>query len=235
MRKLSISLLSALALIVPGAAFAADMPVKARPMMTAAPAFSWTGIYVGVNAGYAWGNTTGTLGTPAPGNYNISGVLAGGQIGGNYQFANNVVIGIEADYQWADIDGSASTAAGVIRTTEVDRFGTVRGRLGYAWDRWLGYVTGGYAFGARVNETVGPAAFVASSGTLNGWAAGVGVEYAFAPNWSAKLEYLHVELDQKTFFTGVGACAVVALCQRGADIDLVRVGLNYRFGGATWR
>ena len=234
MRRVSISLLSALALIVPAAAFAADMPVKARPM-TAAPAFSWTGIYVGANAGYAWGNTTGTLGTPLPGNYSISGALAGGQIGGNYQFANNVVVGIEADYQWADIDGSGSTAAGVIRTTQVERFGTVRGRLGFAWDRWLGYVTGGYAFGARTNETVGPAAFAASSGTLDGWAAGVGAEYAFAPNWSAKLEYLHVALDQQTFFAGVGACGVGALCQRGADIDLVRVGLNYRFGGAMWR
>ena len=233
MRKLSISILSALALIVPGAAYAADLPVKARPMIPA-PAFSWTGFYVGLNAGYAWGDTTGTFFTPAPGNFDISGALAGGQLGANYQFANNVVIGIEADYQWADIDGSASTGAGVINTAEIERFGTVRGRLGYAWDRWLGYVTGGYAFGARTNVTVVPAAVTSSSATLDGWTAGVGVEYAFAPNWSAKLEYLHIELDEKTFFPGVGACAVTALCQVGADVDLVRVGLNYRFGGA-WR
>jgi outer membrane immunogenic protein len=232
MRKLSISILSALALIVPAAASAADLPVKARPMVTA-PAFSWTGFYVGLNAGYGWGDTRGTLATPVPGNFNISGPLAGGQIGANYQFANNIVIGIEADYQWADIDGSATTAAGVIRTAEVERFGTVRGRLGYAWDRWLGYVTGGYAFGARTNATVSPV-FIASSQTLDGWTAGVGVEYAFAPNWSAKLEYLHVELDEKTFFPGVAGCAVLAACQMGANIDLVRVGLNYRFG-ANWR
>jgi outer membrane immunogenic protein len=232
MRKFSISLLSAIALIVPAAASAADMPVKARPM-TAAPAFSWTGIYVGANAGYAWGDTTGTFFTGAPGNYNINGPLAGGQIGGNYQFANNIVIGLEADYQWADIDGSAVVVAGVTTSTEIERFGTVRGRLGYAWDRWLGYVTGGYAFGARTNVAVAGAGVIASSNNLNGWAAGVGVEYAFAPNWSAKLEYLHVELDEKTFFAGV--CAVPSLCQVGADVDLVRVGLNYRFGGATWR
>jgi len=80
---------------------------------------------------------------------------------------------------------------------------------------------------------VTPAALSGSgSRTLDGWAAGAGVEYAFAPNWSAKLEYLHVELDQKTFFAGV--CAVPSLCQAGADVDLVRVGLNYRFG-PVWR
>jgi outer membrane immunogenic protein len=231
MSKLSISIVAALAIILPGAAFAADMPVKARPM-TAAPAFSWTGIYVGANAGYAWGNTTGTLFAGVPGNFDINGGLAGGQIGGNYQFANNIVIGLEADYQWADIDGSAATGA-VVASAEVERFGTVRGRLGYAWDRWLGYVTGGYAFGARTNVAFAAPAIVGSSATLDGWAAGVGVEYAFAPNWSAKLEYLHVELDEKTFFAGV--CAVPSLCQAGADIDSVRVGLNYRFGGANWR
>lgn len=232
MRKLSLSILSALALVTAGAASAADLPVKARPAMTPVPAFSWTGIYVGLNAGYGWGDTSGTLFAGAPGNPNIGGPLAGGQIGGNYQFANNIVIGIEADYQWADIDGSSTTLAGVVRTAEVERFGTVRGRLGFAWDRWLAYVTGGYAFGAKTNLTIGPAALVTSSSTLDGWTAGVGVEYAFAPNWSAKLEYLHIDLNDKTFFTGLGACAVTSLCQAGANIDLVRVGLNYRFG---WR
>jgi outer membrane immunogenic protein len=233
MRKLSLSIVSALALVIPAAAYAADLPVKARPMVPA-PAFSWTGFYVGLNAGYGWGRTTGTLFTPAPGHIRINGPLAGGQVGANYQFANNFVVGIEADYQWADIDGSATTAAGVIDTAEVNRFGTVRGRLGYTWDRWLAYVTGGYAFGAHTTMTTGPAAFAASSRTLDGWTAGAGVEYAFAPAWSAKLEYLHVALDQRTFFPGLAGCAVVALCQAGARIDLVRVGLNYRFG-ATWR
>jgi outer membrane immunogenic protein len=233
MRKLSISILSALALMTAGAASAADLPVKARAPMTVAPQFSWTGIYVGLNAGYGWGDTSGTLFSTAPGQVNISGALAGGQIGGNYQFANNFVVGIEADYQWADIDGSSTTLAGVTRTADVERFGTVRGRLGFAWDRWLAYVTGGYAFGAKTEVTIVPGALLASSATLDGWTAGVGVEYAFAPNWSAKLEYLHIDLNDKTFFSGLGACAVTSLCQVGANIDLVRVGLNYRFG--PWR
>jgi outer membrane immunogenic protein len=234
MRKLSISILSALALVTAGAASAADLPVKARPAaMTPVPQFSWTGIYVGLNAGYGWGDTSGTLFSTAPGNVNLGGALAGGQIGANYQF-NNIVLGIEADYQWADIDGSSTTLAGVIRTAEVERFGTVRGRLGFAWDRWLAYVTGGYAFGAKTNVSIVPGTLLASSATLDGWTAGVGVEYAFAPNWSAKLEYLHIDLNDKTFFSGLGACAVTSLCQTGANIDLVRVGLNYRFG-ANWR
>jgi outer membrane immunogenic protein len=231
MRKLSLSILSALALVTAGAASAADLPVKARPM-TVAPQFSWTGIYVGLNAGYGWGDTSGTL-FAAPGNFNVSGGLAGGQIGGNYQF-NNIVLGIEADYQWADIDGSSTTLAGVVRTAKIERFGTARGRLGFAWDRWLAYVTGGYAFGAKTNVSIVPGALLASSHTLDGWTAGVGVEYAFAPNWSAKLEYLHVDLGDKTFFSGLGACTVTSLCQVGANIDLVRAGLNYRFG-PVWR
>jgi len=75
-----------------------------RAPVTYVPFFTWNGAYVGLNAGYGWGDTSGTL-FAAPGNFNVSGGLAGGQIGGNYQF-NNIVLGVEADYQWADIDGS---------------------------------------------------------------------------------------------------------------------------------
>src|SRR5690242_6374042 len=112
MRKLALTLASTFALIATaGFAAAADLPVKARPYVSA-PAFSWTGIYVGANIGYAWGRTTGTaaLAAPAVGQFDINGWQAGGQIGGNYQI-QNWVLGIEADYQWADIDGSATVGA----------------------------------------------------------------------------------------------------------------------------
>ena len=226
MRRLALALLSSVAVVAAsGVASAADMPVKAAPRYVAAPAFSWTGIYIGANAGYGFGDTNGTAAAPLPGNFDIDGGLAGGQIGANYQW-QNWVVGIEADYQWADIEGSA-TGGIFTDSAKVSRFGTVRGRLGYAWDRWMVYGTGGYAFNARTRYS-----FVAPAGTtdsldLDGWVAGGGVEYAFAPNWSVKLEYLHINLDEQDY-PGLG-CAVGA-CTVGADIDTVRVGLNYRFG-----
>jgi outer membrane immunogenic protein len=237
--KLFVALLSSTALLVTVAgASAADLPArpvyKAAPM--AAPAFSWTGIYVGGNVGYGWGRTRGTAATSAPGGLpgqsDLDGIVGGGQIGANYQ-VGAWVFGIEADYQGASVDGS-KTAGAFTDTAEVERYGTLRGRIGYAWDRWLAYGTGGYAFGARTNYNfVTPAAFSgAGSRDLDGWAAGGGLEYAFAPNWSAKVEYMHVNLDTKAF---TSLPCVAASCRVGADIDTVRLGVNYRFSGLGWR
>jgi len=229
MRKLAIALCSVMAMSA--SASAADLPVKA-PRQVAAPAFSWTGFYIGANVGYAWGDTTGTAFTP-PGNFEISGPLAGGQVGVNYQ-VNNFVFGIEADYQWASIDGNGALLGGFVDHAEVRRFGTVRGRLGFAWDRFMLYGTGGWTYGARLEaNTAAPGIVFADNRSLSGWNAGVGLEYAFAPAWSLKLEYLHVNLDERTYFGAFG-CAPVAACQLGADIDLIRVGVNYRFGGAPF-
>ena len=227
MRKLALTLASTFALIATaGFAAAADLPVKARPYV-AAPAFSWTGIYVGANVGYAWGRTTGTAGIAAPavGHFDINGWQAGGQIGGNYQI-QNWVLGIEADYQWADIDGSATVGA-VTDSARVRSYGTLRGRVGYAWDRWMAYGTGGWAFDARTRYSFVTPVALSGNHDLNGWAAGAGVEYAFAPAWSAKLEYLHVDLDSRTFPT----LGCVPACTAGAHFNTVRVGLNYRFWG----
>jgi outer membrane immunogenic protein len=215
-------------------AVAADLPArmvtKAPPL---APAFSWTGFYIGGNVGYGFGDTTGT-GNPV--NYDMDGVFGGGQIGANYQMGA-WVFGIEADYQWADIKGSGPLAPGFVSNTEVERFGTVRGRIGYAWERWMVYGTGGYAFSGRTTASFTPAFVPAESQTLSGWAAGVGVEYAFAPNWSAKLEYLHVDLGDRTFFQSTlpGCTAAPAGCTTGAQLDAVRAGVNYRFWGGGAR
>jgi outer membrane immunogenic protein len=143
------------------------------------------------------------------------------------------VIGIEADYQWSEINGGISVAGGLATAAvDVERFGTVRGRLGYAWDRFMIYGTGGWVFDARVNAAATLlGAGIAQSAGHDGWAAGAGIEWAFAPNWSAKIEYLHIELDDRAYFTPpVCAVATASACRLGADIDLVRVGLNWRFG-----
>jgi outer membrane immunogenic protein len=231
MRHLTLALLSSAAVFAAGAATAADMPVKAppRPAMVA-PAFSWTGFYIGVNAGYGWGEPDGTFAGLVPNGFDMSGWLAGGQVGFNYQFpGSGFVIGIEADYQWAGIEGDATVfPAFTVASAELDRFGTVRGRVGFAWDRFMIYGTGGWAFGAHTEVTLGFPFFVTGSATLSGWTAGGGIEWAFAPNWSAKLEYLHLELDNKNFF---GPLICVGGCGAGLDVDLVRLGVNWRFGG----
>jgi outer membrane immunogenic protein len=220
--------------IVTVPALAADLParmVTKAPMM--APAFSWTGFYIGGNVGWGWGETHGTLApTAGVGNFDVDGLVGGGQVGFNYQMSN-WVFGIEADYQGADIDGTSNAIAGNAMRVNVERYGTVRGRLGFAWDRWMVYGTGGYAFGARVstNTTVPTALFTPTSNTLDGWAAGAGVEYAFAPNWSAKLEYLHVDLDTQTYSVNAGCVAAPAACQLGTRLDTVRLGVNWRFMG----
>ena len=217
MRYPTLALLSSVGLVSAGIAYAADMPigVPVRPAMVS-PVFSWTGFYVGGNVGYGWGDTDGVL-LPSS---SMDGVFGGLQGGFNYQFpATGFVIGIEADYQWADISTNF---------VKIDRFGTVRGRVGYAWDRFMIYGTGGWAFEANTEVNLGLG--LIGSRSLDGWTAGVGMEWAFAPNWSAKLEYLHIDLRSDSFFAPA-LCFPAVNCQAGGDIDLVRVGLNWRFSG----
>ncbi len=150
--------------ILTGGAFAADLPVRtaAPAPVVYAPVFSWSGFYVGVNAGYAGDKFeypySGTIfGVPYGGKPSItsSGGLFGAQIGYNWQFANRWVLGVEADYQWSAIEGQVNIngaiagfgAANLTAGSEVTGFGTIRARLGYGWDRALLYVTGGWAYG----------------------------------------------------------------------------------------
>jgi outer membrane immunogenic protein len=234
MRKLTLGILAAagLALGLMQSASAADLgrPVyKAPPPMVVA-AYNWSGFYVGVHAGYGWGEVgSSTFG----GSSDIDGWLAGGQLGWNWQAAGSPwVFGVEVDSSWSNIEASATaTAGGIVATafSEIDYMGTARLRFGYAWDRVLWYVTGGLAWanneiGASV-AGFGVAAGASSSNTHMGWTIGTGLEWALADNWSAKLEYLYADLGAEPYFGGVGA--------GGFDADLqvhtVKLGLNYRF------
>ncbi|MCW5688154.1 MAG: porin family protein [Pseudolabrys sp.] len=197
------------------AASAADMPArtytKAPPM--AAP-FNWTGFYLGLNAGYGWVDSGGS---------NPGGFVGGGQIGYNWQGYNSpLVLGIEADLQGADIDESV-TVGGVTATTRAKAFGTVRGRIGYAFDRAMIYATGGWAYTRTSLDLSGPGGSISSSDWSSGWALGGGVEYAFMGPWSAKLEYLHVDSGDVTL-TLAGTSVT-----GNYDMNVVRAGLNYRF------
>ncbi|MFL5184468.1 MULTISPECIES: outer membrane protein [Microvirga] len=196
-----------------GAASAADLPVRAAPpapIIAAVPVFTWTGFYVGVNAGYGWNaNDSITVGGVRFDLDDEGGFVGGAQAGYNYQIGS-FVVGLEGDIQYADFGGDDRfdfDRDGIADDdfNNSDWFGTVRARAGVAFDRALIYATGGFAF----------------ADDATGWTVGGGLEYAFTNNLSAKVEGLYVNLDQDDNFLGIDS---------DAEFGVVRAGLNFRFG-----
>lgn len=233
-RSLSLAIALACAVTSAMSAQAADLPARSNsPSFYKAPSaqpFDWTGFYLGVNGGYAWGHSSWSdpaLGADS-GNFNSSGGLVGGQLGYNWQ-TGPVVLGVETDADWMSIKGSTSGTGGVCFAdgggqcqTQQSWLGTTRARIGYAFDRWLPYVTGGVAYGnIQATQPSGT-----SSSTNVGWTAGGGVEYGINRNWSAKVEYLHVDLGTATFMGAASATSTLAV---PVTDDLVRVGVNYHW------
>jgi outer membrane immunogenic protein len=211
---------------------AADLP-QAPPPMPRAPAFvpvpvyNWSGFYVGINGGWGFGTsnwTNSVLGNT--GDFDLSGGVAGGTIGANYQM-NQFVVGIEGDFDWADINGSTSNGlcAGFSCSTKNTWLSTIRGRAGFAADRILFYGTAGGAFG-EIQES--GAGLTTSDFNRFGWTAGAGVEGALTENITARIEYLYVDL-------GSGSCTLVCFPGVSTNVSfktsLVRAGLDYKFGG----
>ncbi|QRG07451.1 porin family protein [Xanthobacter dioxanivorans] len=228
------ALLGATALVLlAGSASAADLstryPVKAAPIPV--PMFSWTGFYIGGNVGWGWASNTydyTAFGSPFTYSYDLggsNGFFGGGQVGYNYQFANNVVLGAEADLEWADIGSSAvlvgGPAGGILASQNVDYFGTIRARLGYAMDRFLPYITGGAAW-AKMNysDPFG----ISYDTTKWGWTVGAGVEYAITNNWTVKAEYLYLNFDNTSNTLVNGDQLSV-----GTNLSTAKLGVNYKF------
>ncbi|MFD1704306.1 outer membrane protein [Methylopila henanensis] len=262
---------AAAALLVSAAsAVAADLPAYEEPAVVAVPSFTWTGFYVGANAGYIWGDhDIRTRGKDAATRLNVQnrlrppslgidgdGWTVGGQLGYNVQLDNSpIVFGVEADFNYTDIDETAryaipplAPALGTIRSSfsqELEYLGTVRGRLGYAFDRVLVYGTGGLAYGkvktsARFNNNLTPAGAGGALGFSDsksdwevGYAVGGGVEYAVTDNISVKGEYLYYDLGDTTL--NVNRTPAAPLGQSGYkskfenDGHIARVGVNYKF------
>jgi len=195
---------------------AADLsrPIYKAPVYVAG--FSWTGAYVGINGGYGFGKSNWTNAAGSTGDFNVTGPLVGGTLGYNLQ-TGAFVFGVEGDLDASWIKGSS---AGV--ETRNRWLATGRGRIGYAWDRFLPYITGGVAFG-DIKATVPAGA--SETKTKTGYVLGGGVEYAFMGPWSAKLEYNYVDL-------GTANCSA-ATCGLSTDVkfrtNIVKAGVNYRF------
>jgi outer membrane immunogenic protein len=293
MRNLTIAGAFAAAALTSIAAQAADLPVRG-PAMAPEPIFvqtySWSGFYVGLNAGAAWKgnrcNPFSVTGNQIPGVLNSTcagntgddnvGFTGGAQLGYNWQFGG-LVAGVEADINaLSSRNGSSAQAVFPFNggnhpfdgtylgsgNKSGNYFGTARVRLGYAMDRALLYVTGGLAwdgggnqnsqisfFHNQVPPVVGaPNAVITSLGNNSrvGWALGAGVEYALSNNWSARIEYLHANFGGNNRNGGFACASPGNFCAQFAasnarfnfgnrrnDVDLVRVGVNYKFGGSS--
>ena len=272
-------LLSAVSLaVISGSAIAADLPTRKEPVLPPPPSFTWTGLYGGVNVGYGfgaggadtgslYGNNTTSGYVPGTGIVSTvmpfaatwshssapSGVIGGGQIGYNYQYNPYIVVGVEADAQASDMNGSngyygSGTGLTYVTTAKnIDWFGTARGRIGLTmpgYSNFLVYGTGGFAYG-QVDNNVGVAYLMANgaaSGTSSfyqtktGWTAGGGVEWSpqSFPTWSAKVEYLYTDLGATnqniySYYGNLPGAFFTANHQSPTQFNTVRVGLNWHF------
>lgn len=278
-----------------GAASAADLPVKAPPPPPVPPCI-WCGFYVGGSGGYGWAEPSDVIpfgtgrdlglfsdgpaqiaaqlaGINSPVHVVPKGPLAGLQFGYNYQI-QGVVLGFEADYSWANINGSGARSntfpvtifqpVGLVTTTtnvavneDLKSIGTVRGRLGVTpLPTLLLYGTGGFAFGQASSSTAinfvqkpppgfNPDTFTpvaaSASKTLTGWTVGLGAEWAFAPHWSLKGEFLYYDLGNLNYLVGTSTgfvhdngpafTTVTVAASTHFYGNIARVGVNYQFGG----
>jgi outer membrane immunogenic protein len=195
----------AIATTASGSAAAADLPRGPAPYYPPpASIYNWTGPYAGLNLGYQWAKVTNNVTEP-------SGIAGGGQLGYNWQLGQ-FVFGLETDIQ-------ASAADDTFAPYKFSNpwFGTLRARIGYAINNVMLYGTGGLAYGELKGEFFG----LEEDKTLVGWTAGAGIEYGFTQNWSAKLEYLYMDLASRTYsITGV---------DNGLHSSFLRLGVNYHF------
>jgi outer membrane immunogenic protein len=207
-------------------AWAADLsrPVyKAPPGPVIAP-YSWTGFYLGANVGYGWGRASATV-AGFTDSIDLDGIVYGGQVGYNYQFFGNWVAGIEFDFQGTSQKHDFADPSGtLVGSNTIPWFGTLRGRIGYAFaDRWLLYFTGGGGYGEF--KTEGTLAGVPFSAKKDEWfwALGGGVEAALWGNWTGRVEYLYLDTgDLNQTVLGV------PVTTRFKD-NIVRGAINYRF------
>jgi outer membrane immunogenic protein len=227
MKKLLLGAAALIAFAAP--AVAADIPARTyskAPVYTAPEAvYNWTGFYIGGHLGGAFGGDNSLQGS--------GGRFLGGVQGGfDYQFATNWVVGAEAQYSWlGNNNNSVLFPGGTLVTSNNKQLGSATGRLGYTWGPALLYGKGGYAW--RDNNNFGvavagvPAAFTTNGSHKDGYTVGAGLEYMFAPNWSAKAEYQYYNFGSTTF---TGGPAPIVGARFRDDEHTVKAGINYRFG-----
>ncbi|MGA7612260.1 MAG: outer membrane beta-barrel protein [Xanthobacteraceae bacterium] len=249
---------SALAVALAGQAAAADLPVA--PAYRAAPIvvpYNWNGYYIGANVGWSRAQSNvsfaanpagfpadaASINTASQNRLTSNSVTGGAQTGYNWQWSN-LVAGVEADVSFLNnnaqlpavpLPAPSAPGTSLSETAQLSWLVTARPRLGYAWDNWLVYVTGGWAIGKvtftdGVVPTAGAPVGTSTSRTKNGWTVGGGVEYGLIGGWSAKLEYLYTNLGSVNVVFGPVAVPGAIAANHDLTDQIVRVGVNYRFG-----
>src|SRR5271165_2851018 len=243
LRRILLASVGAVALA--GTAVAADLPPPAPPpvYVPPVPIFTWTGVYVGAQIGYAWGNQNVNLGDNfgafATASNSANGAIGGAHVGYNLQL-NQFVLGLEGDVDGSSLSKSTSgvifplgIATFATYNSNADVQGSIRGRVGYAFERVLLYATGGVAFlGTNANLTTGFPFFSydAVSNTLVGWTVGGGLEYAVTNNWSIRAEYRYADFGQSTVYpTSFAVNDFGAFINRHVTENRVQVGFSYKF------
>jgi outer membrane immunogenic protein len=235
-RRVLLSTISLVALL--GTAFAGDLPSRAEPpvYVPPPPVFTWTGAYIGGQIGYQWGtssvittsNVTGLV-SPQPG-YGANGVVGGAHVGYNYQMSQ-FVAGLEGDIDGSNYHGSGFNSPGIVEhSTHEAVEGSLRGRLGFAWNRALIYGTGGAAFG--LIHDVSTNTFDGLRDTFNhdrvGWTLGGGIEYAVTNNWSMRAEYRYTDFGRFNEFLANSTLGTHTIQQHATD-NAIRAGFSYKF------
>jgi outer membrane immunogenic protein len=223
MKRLLIACLAVSALVSARSAAAADLslePLYKAPPAEVMQAYNWTGFYFGANGGGGWGHSYWSANTTG---FGLAGGQAGGTAGYNWQ-AGRVVFGVETDIDWSGFDGSGTSPGCPAGCSTSDSWlSTARGRIGYSFDRVLPYVTGGLAVGDIRAAAPG---FAGGDSTNAGWTLGAGLEVALPGNWTAKAEYLRVDLGR---FDCTG-CSALPPDNVSLQENVFRAGVNYHFG-----
>jgi outer membrane immunogenic protein len=234
------------------AARSADLPVARAPayypgVVTPVPYYDWGGVYIGLNAGSAWlSQNAGTITNSTTGAFVATsqslasrGFAGGGQIGANWFIAPSFVLGVEADFDELTNSTTVTSLDGSNQHANKLKFlSTARGRFGLTADRFMFYFTGGFAWGensvtrTQIGAPLAGTTVVGTSETVNnfrlGWVVGTGIEYAIASSWTARAEYLYARLGDVTYTFPIAQRTTQTPLEA---INLVRVGVNYKFGG----
>jgi outer membrane immunogenic protein len=227
MKKVLLSSVAGLALAAQ--AFAADLPRRSAPAPALVPvySFTWSGFYIGGQLGYAWG--TNRVSEPAvvgaAANASVNGFLGGGHVGANWQ-VNQLVFGVEGDIEYSGADGRVNVGAPFTAATgfgtDFNWQGSIRARFGFAADRALLYVTGGFAF-ANIDTLYLTPGLTTLSSTKTGYAVGAGIEYAFTQNWTGRAEYRYSDFGRIS--NTVGGVNY----RNEVDQHAVRFGISYKW------
>jgi outer membrane immunogenic protein len=242
MKKVLLVTASLIALGAAAPAMAADLAArpytKAPPMI--ATVYDWSGFYVGANGGWGSSHNSWDFVTPGgafvagEGSHDSTGGTAGGQVGYRWQ-AGTWVFGLEAQGNWADFSGSNQSIAfpAFVNQSKIDAFGLFTGQIGYAVNNVLFYAKGGAAVVSDRYRVFSGGAVAGTTGDDTRWGGvvGAGLEYGFAPNWSAAVEYDHMFLQDKTYTFNTPGGLFFGTDRIKQDVDLVTVRVNYKFGG----